>query len=150
MYDKYTIQKGETLKDIAHKFNTLEETILDINNIPFPDLIREGAEIIVPKETEKYFEYYTIQKGDSIYKIARQYNINPELLTALNGLNQEDYIYPNQKLLIPKSGYSYYITTEGDTLDIVANRFNISKDKLLSHNDIIYLLPGQLLVNKTM
>lgn len=149
MYEKYTIQKGETLNMLAEKFNTLEHTIMDINNIPFPDMLREGMEIIVPKEKEKYFEYYTIQKGDSIYKIARQYNINPELLTALNGLNDEDYIYPNQKLLIPKSGYSYYITTEGDTLDIVADRFNISKDKLLSHNDVIYLLPGQLLVNKT-
>lgn len=150
MYDKYTIQRGETLREIAEKFNTLERTILDINNIPFPDMIREGAEIIVPKETEKYFEYYTIQKGDSIYKIARKYNMNPELLTVLNGLEQEDYIYPDQTILIPKSGYSYYITKEGDTLDIVANRFDISKDALLKHNQIIYLLPGQLLVNKTI
>ena len=150
MYEKYTIQKGEDLRSIANKFNTLEETILDINNIPFKDMVREGMEIIVPKESEKYFEYYTIQKGDNIYKIARQYNINPELLSALNGLEQDDYIYPNQKILIPRSGYSYYITKEGDTLDIVSDRFNISKDRLLSHNEIIYLLPGQLLVNKNI
>ena len=68
----------------------------------------------------------------------------------LNGLEQEDYIYPNQTILIPKSGYSYYITKEGDTLDIVANRFDVNKDTLLKHNQIIYLLPGQLLVNKTI
>lgn len=148
MYDKYVIEEGDTLKSIADKFNTLESTIMDINNISEPSLLRQGMEIIVPKESEKYFEYYTIKKGDNIYKIAREYNINPELLSALNGLEGDDFIYPEQRLLIPKSGYSYYITREGDTLDIVADRFNISKDKLLSHNDVIYLLPGQLLVNR--
>lgn len=148
MYDKYVIENGDTLSSIAAKFNTFESTLMDINNIDFPDAIRQGMEIIVPKESEKYFEYYTIKKGDSIYKIAREYNINPELLSALNGLEDDDYIYPEQRLLIPKSGYSYYITREGDTLDIVADRFNINKDKLLSHNDVIYLLPGQLLVNR--
>lgn len=148
MYDKYVIEEGDTLERIADKFNTLESTIMDINNISEPSLLRQGMEIIVPKESEKYFEYYTIKKGDNIYKIAREYNINPELLSALNGLEGDDFIYPEQRLLIPKSGYSYYITREGDTLDIVADRFNISKDKLLSHNDVIYLLPGQLLVNR--
>lgn len=148
MYDKYVIESGDTLESIAAKFNTLESTIMDINNIAFRDSLRQGMEIIVPKESEKYFEYYTIKKGDSIYKIARDYNINPELLSVLNGLEDDDYIYPEQRILIPKSGYSYYITREGDTLDIVADRFNINKDKLLSHNDVIYLLPGQLLVNK--
>lgn len=150
MYDKYTVQNGESLNSIANKFNTLEETIMDINNIPYADMIRAGMEIVVPKEQEKYFETYTIQKGDSIYKIARDYNINPELLMTLNGLSEDDYIYPNQKILIPKSGYSYYITKEGDTLDIVANRFNVEKDKMLKDNQIVYLLPGQLLVNKNM
>lgn len=150
MYEKYTVLNGEDLGVIANKFNTLEETIMDINNIPYPDMIREGMEIVVPKEQEKYFETYTIQKGDSIYKIARNYNINPELLMTLNGLNEQDYIYPNQKILIPKSGYSYYITKEGDTLDIVANRFNVEKSKTLNDNQIIYLLPGQLLVNKNI
>lgn len=149
MYEKYLVEKGDTIESIANKFNTLKSTILDINNIPFDDYIREGIEIIVPKGSENYFEYYTVSKGDSIYAIARRYNINPELIMAINGLEDDDYIYPNQTILIPKSGYSYYITKEGDTLDIVADRFNISKDHLVNQNEIIYLLEGQLLVNKT-
>ena len=48
------------------------------------------------------FEYYTISKGDSLYGIARRYNINPELLAGLNGLSMDDYIYPDQEILIPK------------------------------------------------
>ena len=148
MFEKYTIQNGESLASIAKKFDTDVNMLLDINNISYEDMLRAGSEIIVPKSKEKYFEYYTIEKGDNLYRIALKYNINPELLSNLNGLMMDDYIYPGQELLIPKSGYSYYITTEGDTLDIVANRFKVSKNKIMTENETIYLLPGQVLVNK--
>ena len=97
---------------------------------------------------DEYYIIYRIEKGDSLYKIAKRYNINPQLLANFNGLNMDDYIYPNQEILIPKSGYSYYITAEGDTIDTVANIFGISKDELLKQNDIIYLLKDQIMVNK--
>lgn len=148
MYDKYLIKDGESLSYIAKKFNTTESIIMDLNNIPFPDMIRAGKEIIVPINKEKYFEYYTIKKGDTLYGIAREYNINPDLLALLNGLNSEDYIYPNQEILIPKSNYSYYVTKDGDTIDIVSNKFNQSVSDLINNNEVIYLLPGQLLVRK--
>ena len=80
MYDKYLIKHGEDLKTIAKKFNTEESVILELNNIPFSDMIREGKEIIVPINKEKYFEYYTIKQGDSLYAIWKKYNMNPELL----------------------------------------------------------------------
>ena len=105
-------------------------------------------DIIVPTDSKEYFNYYTVESGDSLYAIARKYNINPELLANMNGLNMDDYIYPNQTLLIPKNGYSYYITAEGDTLDEVIKAFNSNKDKFLNENSTIYLLSGQLLVNK--
>ncbi len=148
MYDKYLIQQGDNLASIAKKFNTEESVILELNNIPFPDMIREGREIIVPQNKSQYFEYYTIKKGDTLYGIAREYNINPELLALLNGLNSNDYIYPNQEILIPKSNYSYYVTKSGDTLDIVANKFNQRSIDILNDNHTIYLLEGQLLVKK--
>lgn len=149
MFERYIIQDGENLSLIAKKFNTSVEMLQDINNIDYPNMLRAGSEIIVPKSKEKYFEYYTIEKGDNLYQISLRYNINPELLANLNGLSMDDYIYPGQELLIPKSNYSYYITTKGDTLDIVANRFKVSKDKVMAENETIYLMPDQLLVNKT-
>ena len=97
--------------------------------------------------SQDFFNVYVIEKGDNLYKIAREYNINPVLLAALNGLNNDDYIYPNQELLIPKNGYSYYITAEGDTIDLVADKFNTTKDDVMKNNTI-YLLPGQLIVHK--
>ena len=93
-------------------------------------------------------ETYIVKEGDNIATIAKKYNINPTLLASLNGLNMEDYIYPNQEILIPKSGYSYYITAEGDTLDTVADMFKISTLDLLNQNETIYLLKDQVLVTK--
>ena len=100
----------------------------------------------VNKDT--YFDFYTIDKGDNLYKISKKYNINPNLLASLNGLDTNDYIYPGQVLLIPNQNYSYYITKAGDTLDTVSKTFGTTTNKLLDNNKTIYLLEGQMLVNK--
>lgn len=98
--------------------------------------------------SREYFDYYTIKKGDSLYKISQKYNVNPTLLAVLNGLNINDYIYPDQIIMVPKEGFSYYITKESDTLDLVSNTFNTTLSELLKNNPTIYLQEGQLLVNK--
>lgn len=148
MYDKYTVGYNETLNDIADKFNTTKEELLSINNIYEEDYLRAGMDIAVPINND-YFTTYTVNSGDNLYSIARRYNINPTLLAALNGLNMDDYIYPNQKIMIPKSGYSFYITKDGDTLSIVADKFKRNVSELTSMNGTIYLLPGQLMINRT-
>ncbi|MBE6140743.1 MAG: LysM peptidoglycan-binding domain-containing protein [Firmicutes bacterium] len=147
MFDYYRIQKGDTIESIANKFKTEESVLKEINNI-YLDELRVGMDIIVPKNKEMYFNYYTIEAGDSLYQIARKYNINPNLLASLNGLNMDAYIYPNQEIMIPKSGFSYYLTSEGDTIDTVAKMFNVSKDTLVNENETIYLLADQVLVAK--
>ena len=98
--------------------------------------------------SDTYFDYYTIEKGDSLYKISKEYNINPSLLASLNGLNTSDYIYPGQVILVPNANYSYYITKSGDTIESVAKTFDIDKKRLIDDNKTIYLLEGQMLVKK--
>ena len=97
--------------------------------------------------SQDFFDIYKIEKGDSLYKISNEFNVNPVLLATLNGLNIDDYIYPEQEILVPKNGYMYYITTEGDTIDLVADKFGINNEFLMKDNTI-YLLPGQLLIHK--
>ena len=148
MYDKYTVGYNETLNDIADKFNTTKEELLSINNIYNEEYLRAGMDIAVPISND-YFTTYTVNSGDNLYAIARRYNINPTLLAGLNGLNMDDYIYPNRNIMIPKSGYSFYITKDGDTLSTVADKFKRSISELTSMNGTIYLLPGQLMINRT-
>lgn len=148
MFEKYRVRANENLEEIASKFHTNKSFLEDLNNFGLDDTIREGMDIIVPKNKEKYFDTYTINTGDTLYGISRKYNINPELLAALNGLNMDDYIYPGQVLILPVGNYSYYITKDGDTLDIVSDMFKKNKESLIKENDTIYLLPGQIFVSK--
>ena len=148
MFEKYRVKSNETLDDIARMFHTNKEYIEDLNNLYYSESLREGMDIIVPKNKTKYFDTYTINKGDTLYAISKKYNINPNLLASINGLNLDDYIYQNQVILLPVSGYSYYVTAEGDTLETVSQMFKKNKENILKENETIYLLPGQILVSE--
>ena len=100
------------------------------------------------QDDEIYYEYYTIKRGDNLYQIAKNYNVNPSLLAALNGLDLNEFIYPNQVIMVPKNEFSYYITKDDDTLALVANTFETTENELLKNNSTIYLREGQLIVNK--
>ena len=99
-------------------------------------------------EEEKYFDYHTLNKNETLFELAKSKNINPKLLAVLNGLGVGDYLYKDQLLMIPKKDYSYYISKEGDTLDTVSKTFNTSIENIIKNNQTIYLLEGQLMVNK--
>ena len=146
MYDTYVIEKGDTINTISSKLNTSPEVIYQLNGYVL-DLV-PGNTLVVPRVTSNYFDYYTVSKGDTLYKIANSNNIDADLLAQLNGINKSDYIYPNQTLLIPKAGSILYITAVGDTLSEIAKGFNVGIDKLVSQNDNLYLQPEQLIVYK--
>lgn len=94
------------------------------------------------------YDKYVIKKGDTLYAISKQYNVNPELLSLLNGLNMNDYIYENQEILIPKGGYSYYFTKSGDNLNDILNLFNVDYQEFNKVNNRVLLEEGQLFAYK--
>lgn len=96
----------------------------------------------------EYVGYYIIKSGDTLYKIAREFNVNPKLLAELNGINTDDYIYPDETIMIPKKDVKYYITKEGDTLKEVSKIFGVSEEKLVNKNTNLYLLSGQMIFYK--
>ena len=76
------------------------------------------------------------------------HNIDYKLLLKLNGLNKEDYIYPEQILLIPKENYKVLITKNGDTLSNISNEYNLNIDELINENRNISLSPEQIIIIK--
>ena len=148
MFEKYRLKYGENLSDVANRYDTTENYLKEINNIYFNDNLKPNMEIIIPKKKDDHYKVYTIEKGDTLYQISKKYNVNPTLLSSLNGLEEDDYIYPGQEIMIPSIEYSYYITKQGDTLETVLKTFNIKRDTFDKYNKTIYLLPGQLLINK--
>lgn len=146
MYDVYLIKAGDTLDSIANKYGITTSDIIKING-ELTEL-KPGMYIVVPKIKNNFFDMYTIKKGDNLYKIAKEYGVDENLLAQLNGLNKTDYIYPNQTIMVPKKGVKIYVTGEGDTLQGVINGLRANLNTLMNQNSKLYLYPGQLIVFK--
>ncbi len=146
MYKIYEVSKGDTLESIAKKFNTTVSNLQDIND---KDYIVLGELIIVPNNTKReWFDIYTVQKGDSLYKIAKEYNISLEDLLSINGLDKENYIYPGQEIIVPKKDVNIIVTRELETIDSASQRLGLDNNELVYQNDKIYLMPEQLLIRR--
>ena len=148
MYKIYQVEYGDTIDIIANKTNTTSDNIKNINGINRDSDLVVGSLIIVPNESQRVFENYRVKAGDSIYSIARAYNVDPDTLLMLNGLNKNDYIYPNQEITVPLKGVSIYVTKEGDTIDGIINNLGIDANTLNNQNKRIFVMEDQLIVNK--
>ena len=146
--DSYIVEKGDTIESIGRKFSIPVVEIIRANNLKVPYLLTEGQSLSIPTNLYNIFDYYTIKRGDNLYDIAKLKDTEVDVLTAINGLNKNEYIYEGQVILVPKKDTVLYITKTGDTIDKVADFFKtVSTDVLYSNNDV-YLLPGQLIVYK--
>lgn len=148
MYMIYQVEYGDTIDIIANKTGTTRDNIKNINGFNNDSDLVVGSLIIVPKPSDRVFENYKVKQGDSIYSIARMYNVDPETLLMLNGLNKSDYIYPNQEIIVPLQGVSIYVTREGDTIDAIINNLGIDANTLNRQNKRIFVMEDQLIVNK--
>ena len=145
MYEIYTINKDDEIDDILRKYNIDMEELVKINGIIDLNNLKEGMQIIVPVNRNNIYKYYTVKKGDTISGIASLYNIDKDMLVAINGLDMEDYIYPNQTLMLPNDGILLYLTKSGDTIRDVLDKFNVSIEELLRNNENIYLMEEQII-----
>lgn len=148
MYDVYTVKLGDTIEEISKIYNTDVSELISLNGIIDLSNLKVGMKIIVPNDYKNPYRYYTVKKGDTIESLALEHNVDYKLLIKLNGLDENDYIYPNQTLLIPKAGSILYFTAPGDTLSEIAKGLNVSVSELVSQNDNIYLQAEQLIVYK--
>lgn len=150
MYTIYQVQNGDTLASVANKLGVSTEVLSNLNGIMVGSVLNPGDLLVIPNsQTENpYFREYTVKKGDTIYEIAKANNVSPSQLLRLNGLNDTDLIYPNQKIMLPRKNVMFYITKDDDTLNDVVRFFNINASELARQNGTIYLVNDQLLVYK--
>lgn len=147
MYKIYIVEYGDTLGKIAEKFDVSVDVLEKING-PINNLV-PGMQIVVPNNSSNLpFSNYVVEKGDSVYDIARKNNVNYQDLIMLNGLDENDYIYPGQQILVPKPGYGIYITEDNETINGIAGRIGIQPNSIISQNGSLYLMPNQLIIYK--
>lgn len=146
MYKIYEVEYGDTLDSIANKFSTTKTFLERINDRPIE--IYPGYQLIVPISLNTPFETYIVQKGDSIYEIAKLYGTNYKEILLLNGLEENDYIYPEQELIVLKKEYDFYLTEDNETLNDIANKINVAAGDLVKQNASLYLIPKQVVIYK--
>lgn len=143
MYTIYQVMPGETIESISNKLGITTIDLINLNGLSEP--ITAGQLIVIPNQNN-LFDTYIIQKGDNLYDIARRNNMNVEELLKINGLDKDDFIYPEQQILIPKQGINVYVTEENETLNNVINKLGTDLQSLINQNDNVYLLPDQIIV----
>ncbi len=98
----YVVQLGETLSQIAQKFNVTVNEIISINSISNPDLISPGIRLYIPGLTGITGELtiHTVGIGESLNNFTFKYQIHMKILTQVNRLTSPNEVYAGSNLII--------------------------------------------------
>ncbi|MDR2143586.1 MAG: LysM peptidoglycan-binding domain-containing protein [Treponema sp.] len=94
--------------------------------------------VIFPVFSEE--KVHILQKGETIYSIARSYGVSVSSVLSLNDLSEDDVrtVQAGRRLRIPSpagtTGYGEYRIAKGDTLYSIARRYGISLVELREMN----------------
>ncbi len=143
----YIVQKGDTLWSVARKYGITVSELKELNN-KSSNLLSIGEYLKINKDTLEP-NIYIVQKGDTLYSIARKYNTTVDNLKNINNLTSNT-LSIGQNLVIPSNSLEKIIYTvqKGDTLYSIAKKYNTSVDKIKNINKLItnILSIGQKLI----
>jgi LysM repeat protein len=161
--DSYTVQQGDTLTQIAKKFNTTVSNLKQWNGLK-SDQINVNQTLSISKPASEEVKStvktstYTVVPGDTLMKIANKYEISLAELMSWNQL-KSSLIRPGQTLKVSESGSSdrdpvaasststastqqeqkntsHYTIKSGDTLSIIAAQFGTTVSQLKALNNL--------------
>lgn len=103
----YTIRPGDTLGDIAFRFNISTDDLIEANPGINPYNLRIGQVICIPLATPPVVcppgtVTYTIRRGDTFYSIARRFNTTVDALIRTNPNINPNALLIGQKICIPQ------------------------------------------------
>jgi membrane-bound lytic murein transglycosylase D len=101
----HRVRSGESLSVIARRYRVKVSDLQRWNNIRDPRTLRAGASLIVfhsptEKKTSKGTLRHTVQRGDSLWSIARKYKVQVKDLRVWNDLGTGTTIQPGQSIRI--------------------------------------------------
>lgn len=149
--DFYSVKDGETLLDIAKTYNVSLTDLKRANNLE-TTLISKGQKLRVKNfsQTTDYdstlenenSNFHVVKKGNTLYSLARDYNLTLEELKSLNNLHSNQ-IEIGQKLRIKSfktsaamQSLSTYSVKKGDTLYRIALNNGTTVEALKSLNGL--------------
>ena len=113
----YVVKPGESLGEIAAAFDLTVGDILAANRLADPNAIYPGERLVIPARANAagadgsgyvqiglphsgYF-YYTVQSGDTLSALARQFNTTMQAIREYNDLPDNDSVYAGREIRIP-------------------------------------------------
>ncbi len=105
----YVVTRGDTLSHIARWHRTSVDKLASINGIEPDQVLHPGQKLRVPgtrkvsvaaaeNDVPKRKIQYTVRSGDSLWVIARRFNVSVARLRQWNTLPQRALLQPGQKL----------------------------------------------------
>lgn len=141
----YIIRETPNTEALLVEYGFLDSTGDDIDQLK--NNYEELAEAVVKAVTEyigvpytsKTDEYYTVQKGDSLWSIANKFNTTVDNLKKLNNLST-NLLQIGQKLKISATQLNqpneYYTVKKGDTLYSIATKNGLTVQELKDLNNL--------------
>lgn len=114
-YEIYKVKEGDTLTAIAKRFGISMSMIAKVNGGINPDRLRIGQKLMIPLSLQPLngssgsdqstvsLATHTVQKGDTLYSLARRYGTTAQKLASLNGISMESILRIGQKLRVPSA-----------------------------------------------
>ena len=111
----YTVKRGDTLWDIGKHYGVSVKQLTGWNGISARKYLRVGQKLTLwfAEDDEKAPAasrpatdplHYIVKRGDSLWSIAKKFNVTVKQLLAWNKLRKNKYLYPNQKITVYQNG----------------------------------------------
>ena len=157
----HTVNKGDNLWDLAIKYDTEVDVIKEVNYLN-NDLLSINDNLLIPLGKTKSnnfipYEMYIVSEGDTLWSIAKKYNLNVNNLARMNSLNKNDYLQLGQQLSIgnkniyrnmeSKKRTILYSVKQGDNLFKISELFDVTISSIEEINKFSNptLMPGQII-----
>lgn len=134
----YVVKKGDSLWSIARANGLTVDELKSLNNLS-SNVLHVGDTLLISSADSTGDDgndnYYVVKSGDTLWSIARKYNLSVNELKALNNLSS-NVLSVGQRLIVGKESSNDYVVSAGDTLWAIARKFNVSVDDIKSLNNL--------------
>lgn len=142
----YTVEAGDTLYDIALAFDMSVDDLIAYNDLD-GSVIRPGQVLRVSRSSSAQPLTVTVQPGDSLWEIARRFDVDVQSVAAANGIDAAAVINPGVELRIPGryagpavdqggAATPEITVAKGDSLWKIARRYDTTVAALMAANGL--------------
>ena len=140
----YLLRDTPNNETLIVEYGFLDSTGDDVNLIKnnWEDLAEAVVKALanyigVPYSLNEESDYYVVKKGDSLWSIAKKYDMTVDELKSINNL-KSNLLSIGQRLKIKESddNQNIYIVKKGDTLYKIANMYGTTVDNLKALNNL--------------